>query len=150
MSFSQRPLQGRDDGFDFSKYFDQAYERRANVVSKIPNWVQTGIKLYYGRDDEAFSTFLADMTDIVKYDIFQGDHYFDLFLETASCLKEGKTDEVPLDDLQNLDFTGMFYVHFYFRHIDREVPEFIDNLFQEKRAEAEAEREKPTVKEIQF
>ena len=44
----------------------------------------------------------------------------------------------------------VIYVHFYFRHIDREVPEVIDNLFQEKRAETEAEREKPTVKEIQF
>ena len=78
------------------------------------------------------------------------DYYFDLFLETDSCLTEGKSSDVPLDALQNLDFTGIFHVKCYFQWIDKHVPDVINHLYLEKQAEDKAARESSAIKEIEF
>ena len=75
---------------------------------------------------------------------------FDLFLKTASSLKEGKNEDIPLEGLQELDFTGIFNVKLYFQQINKEVPSVIDNLFQEKRVEDQSSEEKVPVKEIKL
>lgn len=147
MSFiRERPLQGCDTGPDFSGFLNQIYDRNKKIGDKIPNWVKTGVKIY-GDNEEVFSTFLDVMANIVGYNVYQEDYYFDLFLETASCLKEEKCEDIPLEGLQTLDFTGIFYVHFYFQWIEKQVPEVIDNLYQEKSAEEQAKGKEVLVKE---
>lgn len=147
MSFiPQRPIQEKDTGPDFSKFIDQIDNRNRKIAEKIPSWVKTGVKIY-GDNEEVFSTFLDVMANIVRYNVYQEDYYFDLFLETASCLKEEKCEDIPLKGLQSLDFTGIFYVHFYFQWIEKQVPEVIDNLYQEKSAEEQAKRKEVLVKE---
>ena len=107
MSFiRERPLQGCDTGPDFSGFLNQIYDRNKKIGDKIPNWVKTGVKIY-GDNEEVFSTFLDVMANIVRYNVYQEDYYFDLFLETASCLKEEKCEDIPLEGLQTLDFTGI-------------------------------------------
>lgn len=141
MSFiPQRPIQEKDTGPDFSKFISRISDRNKKIGDKIPNWVKTGITLY-GDNEEVFSTFLEAMADIVKYNGYQNDHYFDLFLETSSCLKKEKCEDIPLEGLQELDFTGIFHVYSYFQWIEKQVPEVIDNLFQEKRAEEKAKED---------
>lgn len=150
MSFiSQRPLQGRDTGPDFSKFIDQIDNRNKKIADKILNWVKTGVNLY-GDNEESFSNFLEAMADIVRYNGYKSDYYFDLFLKTASSLKEGKTEDIPLGELQELDFTGIFHVELYFQYINKEVPNVIDNLFQEKWVEDQASEKKVPVKEIKL
>lgn len=150
MSFiSQRPLRGRDTGPDFSKFIDQIDNRNKKIADKIPNWVKTGVNLY-GDNEESFSNFLEAMADIVRYNGYKSDYYFDLFLKTASSLKEGKNEDIPLEGLQELDFTGIFHVKLYFQQINKEVPSVIDNLFQEKSVEDQSSEEKASVKEIKL
>lgn len=150
MTFTQRPLQDQDDYPDFSKMIERTYQKRERVANKIPGWVKTGIRLYHEREDDSFSTFLTVIADIIKYDFHQTDYYFDLFLETDSCLTEGKSSDVPLDALQNLDFTGIFHVKCYFQWIDKHVPDVINHLYLEKQAEDKAARESSAIKEIEF
>lgn len=150
MSFiQQNPLQGRDSGPDFSKFIDQIDNRNRRIAEKIPNWVKTGVKLY-GENEESFSDFLEGMADIVRYNGYQNDYYFDLFLKTASSLKEGKNEDIPLEGLQELDFTGIFHVKLYFQQIHKEVPSIIGNLFQEKRTEEQLPEKNAPVKEIKL
>lgn len=148
MSFiRQRPFQEKNTGPDFSKFIDQINARNKRIADKIPNWVKAGVALY-GNSEDVFSNFLEEMANVVRYSGYQEDYYFDLFLQTASGLKEEKSEDIPLEELQELDFTGIFRVQFYFQCINKEVPSVISSLFQEK--SAKNSEEKAVVKEIKL
>ena len=94
--------------------------------------------------------FLESMTDVICSACSHGNTYVDLFLEAASCLKEGKKEEIPYDTLQDLSLIGIFYVHSYFQWIEKQVPEVIDNLYQEKMPRNKQKGKKFLLKKLSY